>query len=83
MHRPSGTIVAIKIMEISKEITGLKKEIQILKECRHANVVGYKGSYIKDGDLWLIMEYCSAGSAQDIIRARKSPLNELQIASIV
>ena len=77
MHRPTGTIVAIKVIEIQNEIYAIKKEISILKECKHPAIVAYKGSYIKDGDLWLIMEYCSAGSVADIIRCRKHPLNEL------
>lgn len=49
----------------------LKKEITILKQCRHPNIVGYIGSYIKEGDLWLIMEYCSAGSLADILKITK------------
>ena len=82
LHRASGTIVAIKIVPINGEINALKKEISILKECRNANIVGYIGSYIKDTDLWLIMEYCSAGSVADLIKITKRTLNEAQIASV-
>mmetsp|Transcript_7812 Transcript_7812/g.14973 ORF Transcript_7812/g.14973 Transcript_7812/m.14973 type:complete len:460 (-) Transcript_7812:3891-5270(-) len=82
LHITSGTIVAIKIVPIVNEITALKKEIQILKECRHPNIVGYIGSYIKEGDLWLIMDYCSAGSVADLIKITKRTLTETQIASV-
>lgn len=82
LHITSGTIVAIKIVPIVNEIAALKKEIQILKECRHPNIVGYIGSYIKDGDLWLIMDYCSAGSVADLIKITKRTLTEPQIASV-
>jgi serine/threonine protein kinase len=82
LHTTSGTIVAIKIVPIVNEITALKKEIQILKECRHPNIVGYIGSYIKEGDLWLIMDYCSAGSVADLIKITKRTLTEPQIASV-
>lgn len=82
LHRASGTIVAIKIVPINGEINALKKEISILKECRNPNIVGYIGSYIKDTDLWLIMEYCSAGSVADLIKITKRTLSEAQIASV-
>lgn len=82
LHISSGTIVAIKIVQINNEIVSLKKEISILKQCRHPNIVGYIGSYIKKGNLWLIMEYCSAGSVADLIKVTKRTLDEVQIASI-
>ena len=82
LHKASGTIVAIKIVPINGEISALKKEISILKECRNPNIVGYIGSYIKESDLWLIMEYCSAGSVADLIKITKKTLTEAQIASV-
>jgi len=60
----------------NNEIMSIKKEITILKQCRHPNIVGYIGSYIKEGDLWLIMEYCSAGSLADILKVTKQCLTE-------
>ena len=38
---------------------------------------------MKDGKLWLIMEYCAAGSVADLIKIRRHPLNETQIAAIL
>lgn len=34
------------------------------------HVVKYYGSYFKNTDLWIVMEYCGAGSVSDIIRLR-------------
>lgn len=35
----------------------LIKEIKILKECKNIYIVGYYESYIKEGELWLVLEY--------------------------
>lgn len=37
---------------------------------RSPYVVKYYGSYFKNTDLWIVMEYCGAGSVSDIIRLR-------------
>jgi serine/threonine kinase 4 len=45
--------------------------------------VRYFGSYLKDNDLWLIIEYCNAGSVADLIKSTNRTLNEFEIASIL
>ncbi len=54
-----------------------------MKECESEYIVKYFGSYLKNNHLWLIMEYCSAGSVIDIIKMTKNPLGENLIASIL
>lgn len=42
----------------------------------------YYGSYFKNTDLWIVMEYCGAGSVSDIIRLRNKTVGayrELQL----
>ena len=38
----------------------------MMKDCRHANIVQYFGSYLRRDKLWICMEYCGGGSLQDI-----------------
>ena len=48
--------VAIKIISINETDDGLndvRKEIKILSECNHPNIVNYLGSYFKDDNLWV------------------------------
>lgn len=67
---------AVKIVETSGEIDSLKKEIKILKECESEYIVRYFGSYYNKNYLWLIMEFCAAGSIIDLIKITKTTLNE-------
>ncbi|KRX04396.1 Protein kinase-like domain [Pseudocohnilembus persalinus] len=83
LHKSTGELVAVKIVHNTGEISALKKEIIILKECQSEHIVRYYGSYFKDNNLWLIIEYCSAGSVIDLLKITKQQLNEHQIASIL
>lgn len=38
-------------------------------------VVKYYGSYFKNTDLWIVMEYCGAGSVSDIMRIINQPVS--------
>ncbi len=69
LHKSSGHKVAIKIVPATGEMSSLKQEISILRECRSEYIVKYFGSYYANGQLWLIMEYCSGGSVIDLIKA--------------
>lgn len=44
-------------------------------------VVKYYGSYFKNTDLWIVMEYCGAGSVSDIIRLRNKTVRLSNITS--
>ncbi|CAK91506.1 unnamed protein product (macronuclear) [Paramecium tetraurelia] len=80
----NGQIVAIKIVPSNGEIQSLIKEIQILKqECQHAHIVQYYGSFYKDGNLWLVMEYCVGGSIIDLLKITQKTLTESEIAAIL
>ncbi len=83
LHKETGVTVAVKIMPVdSTGIDTLHKEITVLKECISPYIVEYHGSYLKEGQLWLVMEYCDGGSVCDIIKATRTPLNEDQICAI-
>ncbi|XP_068172412.1 serine/threonine-protein kinase 4-like isoform X2 [Antennarius striatus] len=54
-----------------------------MQQCNSPHVVHYYGSYFKNSDLWIVMEYCGAGSVSDIIRIRNKTLTEEEIATIL
>ena len=64
---------------VEADATELMKEIQILEDCDSPYVVGYLGSYMKDGDLWIVMEYCAAGSLTDLMTIANVTLGEKEL----
>jgi len=68
----------------------IKLEINVLKKySHHRNIATYYGAFIKksppgkDDQLWLVMEYCGAGSVTDIVKTTKGQtLKEEWIAYI-
>ena len=54
-----------------------------MQQCDSPYIVKYYGSYFKDSDLFIIMEYCGAGSVSDIMKIREKTLNEDEIATII
>lgn len=83
IHKDSEQVVAIKQVPLDTDLQEIIKEISIMQQCDSPYVVRYYGSYFKNTDLWIIMEYCGAGSVSDIIRLRQKALTECQIATIL
>ncbi|XP_066522231.1 serine/threonine-protein kinase 4-like isoform X3 [Hoplias malabaricus] len=82
-YKETGEIVAIKQVPVESDLQEIIKEISIMQQCNSPHVVRYYGSYFKNSDLWIVMEYCGAGSVSDIIRLRNKTLSEDEIAAIV
>ncbi|XP_071802348.1 mitogen-activated protein kinase kinase kinase kinase 5-like isoform X3 [Asterias amurensis] len=78
-----GNLAALKVikMDPGDDVEIIQKEIAIMKECRHMNIVMYFGSYLRRDKLWIAMEYCGGGSLQDIYHMT-GHLNEPQIAYV-
>ncbi|KAJ8259585.1 hypothetical protein GJAV_G00171130 [Gymnothorax javanicus] len=82
-YKETGEIVAIKQVPVESDLQEIIKEISIMQQCNSPHVVKYYGSYFKGSDLWIVMEYCGAGSISDIIRLRNKTLTEEEIATVV
>eukprot|EP00823_Brevimastigomonas_motovehiculus_P008201 TRINITY_DN7482_c0_g1_i1.p1 TRINITY_DN7482_c0_g1~~TRINITY_DN7482_c0_g1_i1.p1 ORF type:complete len:406 (-),score=96.31 TRINITY_DN7482_c0_g1_i1:120-1337(-) len=74
-------IVAVKQLpyDVSEQ---LAKEINILKKCKHEYVVSYRGTWKKNNDLWIVMEFCTA-SLNDVIEKCERLLHEEEIAAVM
>jgi serine/threonine kinase 3 len=83
LHKETGQIVAIKQVPVESDLQEIIKEISIMQQCDSPYIVKYYGSYFKDGDLFIVMEYCGAGSVSDVMKIRCKTLNEDEIATII
>ena len=72
MHRESGEWYAIKSIRKSKvsKIEVLKREIEILKEVKHPNIIALIEVYEDERYLHLITELCTGGELFDRIIAK-------------
>ncbi|XP_061712781.1 serine/threonine-protein kinase mig-15 isoform X12 [Cydia pomonella] len=78
-HTKTGQLAAIKVMDVTEdEEEEIKLEINVLKKySNHRNIATYYGAFIKksppgkDDQLWLVMEYCGAGSVTDLVKSTK------------
>jgi len=84
LDKRDNKIVAIKVLEVENEDTSdLRKEINFLKDCHSETIVAYKGSFEKDNHIWIVMEYCGAGSICDLMAICEKTLSEEQIAAVM
>ena len=59
------------------------KEISIMEGITSPFVVEYYGSFTKKTrELWILMEYCAAGSVTDVMRMTETCITEEEIAVI-
>ncbi|XP_070960804.1 TRAF2 and NCK-interacting protein kinase-like isoform X2 [Oncorhynchus clarkii lewisi] len=78
-HVKTGQLAAIKVMDVTgDEEEEIKAEINMLKKySHHWNIATYYGAFVKknppgiDDQLWLVMEFCGAGSVTDLIKNTK------------
>uniref|UniRef100_A0AAR2J274 non-specific serine/threonine protein kinase n=1 Tax=Pygocentrus nattereri TaxID=42514 RepID=A0AAR2J274_PYGNA len=78
-HVKTGQLAAIKVMDVTEEEEDeIKLEINMLKTySHHRNIATYYGAFVKkspagqDDQLWLVMEYCGAGSVTDLVKKTK------------
>lgn len=85
-----GAIVAVKELQFSnkkdKDIPRASKvEMKIMKEIRHDNINQLIGACIKyeSNQIYIVTEYCSKGSLQDLLDNKDVKLKPMFISSLV
>eukprot|EP01134_Creolimax_fragrantissima_P007950 CFRG7950T1 len=83
----TGDVIALKSISledaVKSNITSLGNEIDILKQCKHHNIVAYLGSFIESNKLWIAMEFCGGGSCSEVMQVLGEAFTESDIAWIM
>lgn len=83
VHKASNSLVAIKKVPLDSDLQDILHEISMMRQCESEFVVKYYGSYFKNSDLWIVMEYCAARSVSDMMRLFKKPFDEDKIQTVL
>lgn len=83
VHKVSNSLVAIKKVAMDSDLQDILHEISMMRQCESDFVVKYYGSYFKNSDLWIVMEYCAARSVSDMMRLFKKPFSEEKIQTVL
>ena len=84
-NRATDAEVAVKVVEVdegAEDAESLRREIDILRNCSSPFIVNYIGSYLRRNELYIVMEYCAAGSVSDLIGIVGKPLDGACIRAI-
>ena len=98
IHNSTNKTYAIKIIDYSKDNNkennniinfnyfSVQQETSIMRLVKDSKyIVKYYGSYFsrKSNTLWLILEYCSSGSANDLMFSMNRTFSEVELATIM
>ncbi|KAI9221754.1 serine/threonine kinase 4 [Blastocladiella britannica] len=79
--RTAGT-VAVKRVPIDNDLPSLMQEISMMQACDSPAIVQLHHFYVEPHYLWMVMEFCAAGSVADVMKATGRTLSEPIIAVI-
>ena len=87
VHKKTGEKVAIKIIKKdamdNKDIELVRSEIDIMKLCKHANVVRLLDHFENSEFIFIIMEYLSGGNLSDYFTKKKYNFTENEAALVI
>ncbi|KAJ3272553.1 hypothetical protein HK104_004452 [Borealophlyctis nickersoniae] len=84
--RHTSATIAIKQVLIgtkSNPQETIRREIDVLRQCRHPNIVQYFGCCPVDDSIWILTDYCAAGSMSDCIQLTECTFTESQTAMVL
>ncbi|CAO1633652.1 unnamed protein product [Parajaminaea phylloscopi] len=70
--RLTGELVAVKQVDLDSleegDVQAMTSEVELLRSLNHPNIVQYKGSEQRAGQIHIALEYCQNGSLRDVLK---------------
>lgn len=70
----AGTQVAVKVTSLEEyedsSLEEIRRELQMMRMCRHENVIAYHVAFPTKREMWLVMPLLAGGSCANVLRAR-------------
>lgn len=72
----TGSEVAVKIIELEEfadsSLEEIRRELQMMRMCRHENVIAYHVAFPARRQMWLVMPLLAGGSCANVMRSRQA-----------
>jgi tRNA A-37 threonylcarbamoyl transferase component Bud32 len=84
--KQTGQPVAIKIIEkelYEDQIGLVRNELEILKFCKHANIVGYIDSFETPQHIYIVTEYLDGGNLKEFLKFHSFSIHENRVRHII
>jgi serine/threonine protein kinase len=87
MHIASGKAVALKVVNLDTpddDVSEIQKEVALLSQLRETtskNVIRYWGCWLREAELWIVMDFAEGGSVRTLMKA--GPISEKYACIIV
>ncbi|KAI0266877.1 Pkinase-domain-containing protein [Gloeopeniophorella convolvens] len=86
IHRPTGNVVALKIIDLDADdgddVDSIQSEVALLTQLRDGpNITKYYGCYLDGPRVWIVMEFAQGGSVYSLMQS--SPDNCLEEKYVV
>ncbi|PWN34280.1 Pkinase-domain-containing protein [Meira miltonrushii] len=87
MHIASGKAVALKVVNLDTpddDVSEIQKEVALLSQLRETtskNVIRYWGCWLREAELWIVMDFAEGGSVRTLMKA--GPIAEKYACIIV